>query len=554
MTTMDDNFRGQILIDTQKMDAPDGAGHMASGAQNDAARPKKQNRRKGHCKGDTPLEGARPANGGGGHPRANSVQNAIAAAPTESELAGHLSADTQRGCASKSEGRGHIPRDTHPDSAPSLDPTERRGHPRRDTQDGFAAACDEGGQRRDDTPRGTAPLDTKQNNPGHVLGDTHKNTAGAGEEGGQRRYGTLRNSAPLDTKQNSVGHPPTDAQKMAADAGDDGPGPVDTQMDAAVIAEITALSRHRRAHQRADQRLVLQIKAMYRSLCDGSIVEADKLFAAVNSGKKDHPQKLAAAALAAAFFQAREPLLATIAQVEKRMTKLAKELPVYDWWTSHKGLNALGLATIIGETGDLSNYPNPGKLWARLGLSVDEQGRAIKARKGVDNGYCPQRRSMSWRIVDSFFKHQGGSIDKETGEYKVPPSEYRQLYDDRKAYELERKPDMTPMHAHRRAARYMEKRLLRNLWRAWRQTANEAVTPIAYLPDAANGAGHERSDTQSKYARPTNSEPAGHGSDDTHDKLASGEDGAGHRPTDTQGKSARPTNSEPAGHWENEHP
>lgn len=42
----------------------------------------------------------------------------------------------------------------------------------------------------------------------------------------------------------------------------------------------------------------------------------------------------------------------------------------------------------------------------------------------------------------------------------------RLLYDERKAYEAGRVE--TPAHAHNRAKRYIEKRLIRDLWRAWR--------------------------------------------------------------------------------------
>src|SRR4029077_5193473 len=53
---------------------------------------------------------------------------------------------------------------------------------------------------------------------------------------------------------------------------------------------------------------------------------------------------------------------------EKVMEKLAMQLPIYPWIESVRGAGALGLATIIAEAGDLSNYPNPAKVWKRLGF------------------------------------------------------------------------------------------------------------------------------------------------------------------------------------------
>src|SRR6185295_19209697 len=42
---------------------------------------------------------------------------------------------------------------------------------------------------------------------------------------------------------------------------------------------------------------------------------------------------------------------------EKAMAKLAMQLPVWPWVESIRGAGALGLATIVAETGNLSNFP-----------------------------------------------------------------------------------------------------------------------------------------------------------------------------------------------------
>ena len=65
-------------------------------------------------------------------------------------------------------------------------------------------------------------------------------------------------------------------------------------------------------------------------------------------------------------------------------------------------------------------------------------------------------------------------------------AEYRQVYLDRKAYELARAPEMSDIHAHKRALRYMMKRYLRNLWVAWRRlTPRPDVQPLPSLPVAS---------------------------------------------------------------------
>ena len=135
------------------------------------------------------------------------------------------------------------------------------------------------------------------------------------------------------------------------------------------------------------------------------------------------------------------------------------------------------MAIIVGEAGDLSNYENPAKLWKRLGLGPYEGKAAstwrkaggLSAEQWIEVGYSPRRRSAMWTIGDALIKGNDGA--------------YKQLYDDRKAYEVERDPKMSKMHAHRRAQRYMEKRLVRDLWQAWRK-AMVPVEPTARVPSA----------------------------------------------------------------------
>ncbi len=142
--------------------------------------------------------------------------------------------------------------------------------------------------------------------------------------------------------------------------------------------------------------------------------------------------------------------------LEKRLRKLARQLPVWPWVESVPGFGDLGLAQIVGEAGDLANYPNPAKLWKRMGVAVigDERQRKVSGADALDHGYSPQRRSLLWVIGDSLLKKAGP---------------YRDIYLAEKARQAELHPELSRMHVHLRAKRYMEKRLLRDLWRAWRR-------------------------------------------------------------------------------------
>lgn len=170
--------------------------------------------------------------------------------------------------------------------------------------------------------------------------------------------------------------------------------------------------------------------------------------------------------------KARKPFEDIEKQALKEMGRLAELLPVWDSFGKNiRGFGPASLAVILGEAGDLSNYATIAKLWKRMGLAVMDgvrQGGLNKNASKEDwivHGYSPMRRSRMWNIGDALIK---GNRD----------GEYRSAYLARKAYELARDPEMKPIKSHRRAQRYMEKRLLKHLWQAWRQT----VGPVAEKP------------------------------------------------------------------------
>lgn len=271
---------------------------------------------------------------------------------------------------------------------------------------------------------------------------------------------------------NSRGHDPVEHQIENAASVDEGLNRLDNHITRALIDEIIEQWKERQDHHGQEKALTLRIKARCRRFCSGSKTEADTLYRAM-LGKGEH--ELSAYALAAnlRMLEARGILEDHRKSLEKRLETLAKDLPVYDWWVAIMGAGALGLAGLVGEAGDLSNYSNPAKLWKRMGLAVlhgERQRKVSNVELALEHGYAPHRRSLVWNIGDSIIKAQSQRTDKETGEIKREAGEYRLLYDARKEYELPRVQDSKAPkgHAHSRAKRYMEKRLLRDLWRAWR--------------------------------------------------------------------------------------
>ena len=231
---------------------------------------------------------------------------------------------------------------------------------------------------------------------------------------------------------------------------------------------IIELHRQRQDLHRAEKSLTLQIKAKCRRVCGGDKTEAGKAYKSMLNGC-EHEMATVLLAVSMPFLNARALIETSRKETEKQMAKLAKELPVYPWIEGIRGAGALGLAQIVGESGDLSNYPDHSKLWKRLGLAVIDGGaqRRVSGADAEKHGYSPSRRSG-----DSLFKAGG---------------DYADLLRQRKTYELEqaqaqgltvlpaaripakgRDAYRSEGHIHNRAKRYMEKRFIRDLWRAWR--------------------------------------------------------------------------------------
>jgi hypothetical protein len=208
---------------------------------------------------------------------------------------------------------------------------------------------------------------------------------------------------------------------------------------------------------------------------------ADDMVKAVEKGGAvpSHPE-LHDMILAAAM--ARAPFDAMRSQIDREMAAIVKELPIWKWAEGVRGLGAVGVATIIGACGDLSNYPNPAKVWKRMGVALvngrrqGSPGPQATADDWIAHGYGPRRRAILWVIGDVLIKQN------KDGPYRIG-------YDMRKAYERAKAQSaglkivpaakipkknhegfMSEGHIHNRAKRWMEKKLLADMWTAWRTT------------------------------------------------------------------------------------
>ncbi len=102
-----------------------------------------------------------------------------------------------------------------------------------------------------------------------------------------------------------------------------------------------------------------------------------------------------------------------------------------------------------------------------MGMAVigGERQRRVAGEGAIEHGYVARRRSLMWNIGECLIKAQ---VRKDPADEtkRIAIGSYGQVYLDRKAYEQTRTESLAL--AHNRAKRYMEKRLLRELWKAWR--------------------------------------------------------------------------------------
>lgn len=161
--------------------------------------------------------------------------------------------------------------------------------------------------------------------------------------------------------------------------------------------------------------------------------------------------------------------------VEREMVVLASKLPVSEWVESVRGCTAMVLAVIVGEAGNLSNYPDRSRLQKRLGLGIVDgvrqgnPGPNATDDDWIRHGYNRQRRAEMWAFLDDTLLRAQWRAEKCTiPAHPIGP--YGDHYGRKKAEYIERghpAPDKA-------ARRYMAKMFIRDLWQEWCR-----VTPAA---------------------------------------------------------------------------
>lgn len=180
-------------------------------------------------------------------------------------------------------------------------------------------------------------------------------------------------------------------------------------------------------------------------------------------------------------------------QVETRMRAKAERLPAFSLTGRTPGFKAIGLAVIIGEAGNLSNYATKRKLWRRLGLGM---APGHEAHAYSTWGWMKQLSAEEWTRA-GYSKKRLGQI---YGVVTVPlfmnkaKNRYGEFYGARRAHtaithptgtlaECRADPNRwTPGHSHMDGQRIMTKELISDLWSEWRGSAAELNISEAMAP------------------------------------------------------------------------
>lgn len=273
----------------------------------------------------------------------------------------------------------------------------------------------------------------------------------------------------LDLSRDEVGQRPSDTQSIAA---------------ADLIASIREIHKRRNDFLAEEGSLVRRMKRIVSRYAGNKKTSDAALKAFIPTYSPMRP-----------FVDSLKFIRTARMQEEKILVRYARQLPVWSTFMQHiRGCGPLTLGQIIGDAGDLSKYDSIPKLWKRMGLAVIDGQRQRKTRDkklAQLNGYNPRRRALMFIVGNNIIKLNKG--------------EYRRVYDAEKQRQIAKAAAeglkiapaakipkaraaefRSEKHIHLRAKRYMEKRLLRDLWRAWRDQINVDIHHPVVSPAATS--------------------------------------------------------------------
>jgi hypothetical protein len=175
------------------------------------------------------------------------------------------------------------------------------------------------------------------------------------------------------------------------------------------------------------------------------------------------------------------------------MAQFVKQLPVAKWIESVRGIGLPGLALIVSEAAALNEatgrvvgldgYPNPAKLWKRLGYAPYDgfagstwkrekwRPRKLTAEEWMAYPFSGERYAPMSQLATHLVDHQWiGKNKTDDGEGK-PNGPYGEVYYKRRKHCEMTHPDWTDDHRRKDALRVAFKQFLVDLWKAWIDSA-----------------------------------------------------------------------------------
>jgi hypothetical protein len=202
----------------------------------------------------------------------------------------------------------------------------------------------------------------------------------------------------------------------------------------------------------------------------------------------------------------REPWDVIIKDAEAEMTRLVADLPGFKFQEATRGFGAIGFAQIVGEAGNLSAYKTPSRLWKRLGyapygglamstwLRPKWRPRPLEKEEWIENPFKPERYAIMAQIGLYVWMSQWIGKNKTEDGVGKPNGPYGEVYQHRREHTATVHPDWTDGHAHLDALRYVMKRLLLHVYRAWHQECPYDATVDKSLMASARDAIEEQTE------------------------------------------------------------
>jgi hypothetical protein len=174
---------------------------------------------------------------------------------------------------------------------------------------------------------------------------------------------------------------------------------------------------------------------------------------------------------------------------ELKMEHLAQQLQVWPWVESVHGAGALGLATIVAEAGDISNYPNVAKLWKRLGFAPFDghagstwkretwRPRKLTADEWTEHPFSGERYALIHQIAVWLVNTQLVGKKKTASGESEAKGPYGEVYVMRRKHTLTTRPEWSDGHRHMDAIRVAMKAFLRDLHIEWHRSAAVVAMP-----------------------------------------------------------------------------